>query len=252
MCSRRCANFNSDNPDARQELDAANASAGPLAFQMEVACALYRGLATHWGDPSEAEAVKGLLDLYHDKTGAATWPGTARLYGMLLSETSYKYTLSAADAQALYEEWLTRDPRNAEALKNYVNWAMSAAALADYAQVLAKIDAFESSGGRMTPALELTRLKFRKVSQPYESVLDDALTWLQAHPAEPVRLVTDALTLARGELDAAHPDQVRRYYANLTGLALKQPSSDDRVPLTALILNEKRKLEAVMPEIKPE
>jgi len=43
---------------------------------------------------------------------------------------------------------------------------------------------------------------------------------------------------------------VREFYQTLAVLAIKQPGEEERVGLTAHILNERKKLEAIMPELK--
>jgi hypothetical protein len=242
----------SGNPEIRQVLDADNSAEGPLAFQMKVTCVRYGGLAAHWGDPAEIETIKGLIESYKSASEAPSWPDTARLYGILLSDHNYGYAVTPSEKQALYEEWLSRDPLNAAVLNRYVAWAMTPGSLADQTIVLAKVEAFQSSDGTMTPALGLACIELQKKTNPDQTVIDGVLAWLKAHPTESIALIEKALALARAELDSTQPDQVVRYYANLTGLALKQPGGDDRVPLTALIMNEKRKLEAVMPELKSE
>ena len=57
----------------------------------------------------------------------------------------------------------------------------------------------------------------------------------------------NALDVATGAIDAAKPEQIRELYTTMTTVVLRQPSDEEHMQLVAHILNEKKKLEALIP-----
>ncbi len=56
--------------------------------------------------------------------------------------------------------------------------------------------------------------------------------------------------MARDAIPFDKPEQVKDYYNTLTILAVKQNSDKNSLETIGFIINEKKKLEAIMPELR--
>ncbi len=59
-----------------------------------------------------------------------------------------------------------------------------------------------------------------------------------------------ALSILRKWLDVSDLAQCKEYYRILTIVALNQPSDESHIKIISKVLNEKKKLETIMPEVK--
>jgi hypothetical protein len=94
-------------------------------------------------------------------------------------------------------------------------------------------------------------LRFIKLNASRKQpVLTLAMAWLQNCAVSKPQDVQTVLDLARVDLSPERPDDLRAYYALLARVALMQPGNESSVRLIAYLLNEKKILEAIMPELR--
>jgi len=67
--------------------------------------------------------------------------------------------------------------------------------------------------------------------------------------AKPIELI-NAIKMARDAIPFDKPEQVRKYYNMLLILAVKQVNTKERLKVIGFIINEKKKLETIMPELR--
>jgi hypothetical protein len=75
------------------------------------------------------------------------------------------------------------------------------------------------------------------------------MRFLAQYPTARFEQVREAVDLARAALDAADTRQVRSYYTTIVTAGLKQPNDAAALPTLAYLINEKKRLEAVLPEL---
>ena len=108
--------------------------------------------------------------------------------------------------------------------------------------------AYEAAGGKQTDGIAYGKLLLSIADS--NNVFATALQFLKDYPnADPKKLLR-ALNTATSAINATQPGQIRELYQAITTILLRQPSDDAHVQMVAQILNEKKKLELIMPELK--
>ncbi|MCX7005260.1 MAG: hypothetical protein NTV22_18585 [bacterium] len=97
---------------------------------------------------------------------------------------------------------------------------------------------------------ELLLLQARRAQRAGGSAFPFAIECLAAFPTARFDQVREAVELARAALDAANAQQVRSYYTTIVTASLKQANDAACLPTLAYLINEKKRLEAVLPELR--
>ena len=109
---------------------------------------------------------------------------------------------------------------------------------------------------RYADAATALQLVLRSDSQDVRDELDvdrstgGPLAFLDQYPDTGEKFLLEAIDIARANINPEHPAQIREFYDALTTLALRQPGDEAHIKTVATILNEKQKLETIMPELK--
>ena len=233
---------------ANVELLAPDAAQGSLGFQLAVARIDYLGTASRWQDGSIPAQIQATLAKHIDDARGKRWPFYLTLCRQLI--TSYNILRDINGVYSAYQTLLAYDPVNEESMGAYVRWCVGQGKKLDGRAILQQIQQYESAGGTLTPEIAMAKIKIQENVDAQADVFPAGLNWLQTYPGASPDLVREAVDFVRLRLDASRPDRIREFYQTLTVLAIKQPGDDDRVGLTAHILNERKKLEAIMPGVK--
>jgi len=78
----------------------------------------------------------------------------------------------------------------------------------------------------------------------------EAINFLKSYPNSSSKEIKEVADIAGEALPFDKPELVNDYYNMLTILAIKQPNTQDRLEIIGLIINEKKKIETIMPEIR--
>jgi len=110
-----------------------------------------------------------------------------------------------------------------------------------------EFDQYVKSGGVIEAGIG--KLHCELIRREGGDALSACIKYLDEYPDQPPAWIKQILDIARGTLDVDKPENVRRYYDWMSTLAIKQPSDDKYLGVITSILNEKRKLETLVPEI---
>lgn len=108
------------------------------------------------------------------------------------------------------------------------------------------ITEFKKRGGTLTPSLELALITEANISD--DDKFKAIISWLKDHHNASLEDIQKGVNKGSIFLSVKDPDKVRIFHDTLTDLALWQPGSDDRMPVIAYLINERSKIEAILPE----
>ena len=77
-----------------------------------------------------------------------------------------------------------------------------------------------------------------------------AINFLKSYPNADCIDLINTIKIVRNNISFDKPEQVQDYYNMLMVLAIKQENTKDRLKIIGFIINEKKKIETIMPEIK--
>ncbi|MCX7004748.1 MAG: hypothetical protein NTV22_15955 [bacterium] len=100
------------------------------------------------------------------------------------------------------------------------------------------------------PFPELILFQARQARRAGGSAFPFALQCLATFPTSSFEIIRTAVKYARAALDAANVKQVRSYYMAIVTAGLRQNNDEQSLPCIAFLINEKKRLEAVMPELR--
>ncbi|MCK5852081.1 hypothetical protein KAH27_03540 [bacterium] len=106
----------------------------------------------------------------------------------------------------------------------------------------------EVNNNKLTSGMAYCRLMLIKKTEG--NIFDEAVDFLKSYPNADFEYIKSAIEIAREGIPFDKPDLVKDYYNMLMILAIKQPDTKDRLKVIGFIINEKKKLEVIMPEIK--
>ncbi|RLD46726.1 MAG: hypothetical protein DRI94_14525 [Bacteroidetes bacterium] len=77
-----------------------------------------------------------------------------------------------------------------------------------------------------------------------------AVNFLMSYSDADCMDIIDVIKIARKNISFDKPEQVKKYYDMLTILAIKQPNDKSRFKVIGFIINEKNKIEAIIPKLR--
>ena len=83
-----------------------------------------------------------------------------------------------------------------------------------------------------------------------KNVFQDAVKFLKTFPNADTEKIKNITGIARISISYDKPEQVKEYYKMLSILAIKQPGDKEHLETVGFLLNERKKLEAIMPELR--
>ena len=106
----------------------------------------------------------------------------------------------------------------------------------------------EANNGKLASGMAYCKVILLKNTG--KDVFPEAIDFLKSYPNADFEYIKGAIEIAREGIPFDKPDLVKDYYNMLMILAIKQPDTQDRLKVIGFIINEKKKLEIIMPEIK--
>ncbi len=106
----------------------------------------------------------------------------------------------------------------------------------------------EVNNNKITAGMAYCKLILIKKTEG--NVFHKAIDFLKSYPNANFEYIKGAIEIAREAIPFDKPEQVKDYYNMLMILAIKQPDTQDRLKVIGLIINEKKKLEVIIPELK--
>jgi hypothetical protein len=232
------------NEAARAELDQSNAHDGPLDLQLTIERCRYLGMCGEHGQ--SAELCRALEAKYTHAAAGKQWESYARSF-IYRAHVVPGWWKSPA-ALALIEQALDHYPTYAWAMGDYVQVSYNLRETKGLAAARSRFAAYESAGGEHSAKIDLNYLKILAAdgADPFTRALD----FLDQYPDTTEKFLLEAIDIARANINPEQPEQIRQFYNALTALALRQPGDEQHIKTVATILNEKQKLETIMPELK--
>jgi hypothetical protein len=194
------------------------------------------------GDPdSMAADARAALREHADAARSNHWPDYAGLFNVL--EGCCRATGNRDGVQQVIVERLAYDPSSSVAVEKFIQHFQRA----NTAVVNRVLQQYYERGGTRTLAIGLfeCRQAVRQGMKEYEI----GLQLMRRYPEMSAQNLRQLLDAMRGFLDSDKPQQVRSLHRELAAMAAKQPVDKTGAEKIALLINEKRKLELVYPNL---
>jgi hypothetical protein len=232
------------NADARAELDQPNAHDGPLDLQLTIERCRYLDLCKDSGQA--AELCRNLTARYADAAAGTRWESYARAF--LYRAHAVPGWWKSPAALALIEQALDYYPTYSWAMGDYLLVSYNLRDSHGLTAARNRFAAYEAAGGARNAKIDRSYLKILLAggADPYTQ----ALAYLDENPDADSKYLLEAIDIARAGIDPDQPSQFHEFYDALTTLALRQPGDEQHILVVGHILNEKDKLEMIMPELK--
>ena len=232
------------NADARAELDQPNAHDGPLDLQLMIERCRYLEMCGEHGQ--SAELCRALEQKYAEAAAGKQWESYARSF--LYRDHTVQGWWKSPAALALIEQALDHYPTYSWAMGDYLQISYNLRETRGLADARSRFAAYESAGGARNAKIDLNYLKI--LAADGADAFARAMAFLDEYPDTGEKFLLEAIDIARANINPEQPAQIREFYDALTTLALRQPGDEAHIKTVATILNEKQKLETIMPELK--
>lgn len=209
---------------------------GPLELQILSAKALLMSRPHNQGDSKVLQLAENTLHRFKEVGENTRCSAYIDLYRRIIEY--YTHHKNYQKAQETADAMLRLDSAQ---MKYYLTWAHGRV---DSAVIQRKITLYEKEQGRVEPYMAFMRIRLRK--EQGENVFNDVATFIRSYPTEEFDL---ALQFLRQSVDTADIHNVREYHTLLTWWALNQPSDEAHVARVAQLMNERKKLEILIPDV---
>ena len=189
--------------------------------------------------------TRALLDKYADKAKGKGYSAYKQIYQMvrlhLVSKKRIKEAIEIQKECAIY------DPKDYVCILPLVNFARENTR--ECGELDTFIKRYEDAGGIIYEELQLAAIITSNESAVEK--MNRACDWLDEHSLASEKMLAKALPLITKIASAKEPQTLIDYYYALTDLALHQPTSEDRLTVFAMAINERQKLITAAPELLP-
>ncbi len=110
------------------------------------------------------------------------------------------------------------------------------------------MEKYKQTAGKLSSGMAHRKLFLKK--RMGEDVFDDAIEFLKTYPNTVFGEIRSVIIIARDAISFDKPEQIKQYYNALIVLAIKQSGTKENFATIAFLVNEKKKLETIMPEVK--
>ena len=110
------------------------------------------------------------------------------------------------------------------------------------------INIYKDAAGKLPSGMALRKLTLTKKTGG--DVFPEAIDYLKTYPNTIFTELKIAIIMARDAISFDKPEQVQDYYNTLTILAVKQTNSKISLDTIGYLINEMKKIEAIVPEIR--
>lgn len=214
----------------------------PLALVLVSASLWYRAESVRNSDNEIVKEAREQLNQWAEKAKDKQWKSYKYLFHRIRA-----YYVTQKNQRGRIEtqkEMILYDPFDQEQLKSFEEYCdRFPESVGDLSSFLEK---YKSKGGVMTPKFTLTLITLSDKSR--EEKLKELSTWLKEHKGSDLETLKLGIEFGMGEISVEEPQTVKKMYDLLTDLALWQPADEERMPIIAMILNERAKVETIAPE----
>lgn len=231
-----------DLKDDAAAKDYVSSDGEPLELVLASASLWYRAEDVKNSDPELVKEARHNLNLWAEKAKDKQWKSYKYLFHRIRAyHVTQKNQRGRIETQ---KEMILYDPFDQEQLKSFEEYCdRFPESVGDLNAFLAK---FKEKGGAMTPKFALTLITLSGKTR--EEKLQELSAWLKEHKSSDLETLKLGIEFGMGEVSVEEPQTVRKMYDLLTNLALWQPADEERMPIIAMILNERAKVEAIAPE----
>lgn len=214
----------------------------PLELVLASASLWYRAEDVKNSDPELVKEARQNLNIWAEKAKDKQWKSYKYLFHRIRAyHVTQKNQRGRIETQ---KEMILYDPFDQEQLKSFEEYCdRFPESVGDLNAFLAK---FKEKGGAMTPKFALTLITLSGKTR--EEKLKELSAWLKEHKSSDLETLKLGIEFGMGEVSVEEPQTVRKMYDLLTNLALWQPADEERMPIIAMILNERAKVETIAPE----
>ena len=216
--------------------------AGPYKLELYSKRFWYLKRSYQQKSPTFGAEVQTVINEYKKEAKGKNWNAYKWLY-MRLADY-YRANDNEKEAAKIYEKRYLYSPTDKKVLLGYLYYLLKT----NPAKIDPIIKRYIAEGGEWYSKLAF--LNCKKIQKQGGDPFDALIKMLEDYPSASFREFKDAMNMLCMLLDPEKPEQLKKYYKTLTALALKQPSDSEHLQNIGLILNEKKKIETIMPEIK--
>lgn len=214
----------------------------PLDLVLSSAILWYKAEQIKNVDPEIAENARKLIGKWAEKAKGRQWQSYKFLFHRIRS-----YYIAIKNPKGRIEtqkEMILYDPFDEEQIKSLDEYCVRfPESIGDLKTFL---EQFKKAGGILSPRLELTLITLSDKSS--EEKLDNVITWLGLRKNAELEIIQLGVEYAIGLISVENSSGVKKLYDSLSDLALWQPANEERMPIVALLLNERAKIKAIAPD----
>jgi len=198
---------------------------------------------------SFGEECRQILAKFKNQAAGNKWNGYMAVYEQLMRH--YRVNKNKEMVIKTYEEAVDYNPWHNNTCY-YIDYLLQIAPDPIDDNTISKIETamekYKQAAGKFSSGMGIRKLFFTK--KIGGDVFNEAIEYLKTHPNTVFGEIRLAITMAREAISFDKPEQIKQYYNALTVLAVKQPNDKAHLEAIGFILNEKKKIEAIVPEIK--
>ena len=189
--------------------------------------------------------ARSLLDKYNDKAKGCGYSAYKQIYQMMRQHFKSKKRIK--EAIEIQKEAAMYDPKDYVSILPLVTFAKENTR--ECGELDTFIQKYKEAGGIIYEELQLAAIITSNESAIKK--MNRACDWLDENALSSEKILTKALPLITKIASAKEPQTLIDYYYALTDLALHQPTSEDRLTVFAMAINERQKLITAAPELLP-
>ena len=232
------------DPRVKEELDRARTPDEPLRLSL----ASLRMIAMRDGGMYRNEEylkeVETLVAKYHEMAKDKGWGG----YTLLL-DAYCCYGMAANDLGAVERSCMDAcESGDIGVLWKGVNYLLSKDADANKQLVARLVKAYDATNRKPSVPMEQLRCQFSAATGG--AVFAQCAAVLDRCPGMSLDETRSFVSLMRAKLDVDNSKEVAAFYRALLNFAMRQEATDERLPVIAYVLNEKKKMDSLLPELK--
>ena len=190
-----------------------------------------------------------ILVKFKEQAAGNKWNGYMAVYDHLMKH--YRVNKNKEMVIKTFEEAVAYNPLHNNTCF-YIDYLLQTAPEPIDQKIVLKIryliELYKNTAGKLSSGMALRKLFFTKAING--DVFSEAIDYLKTYPNTMFHEIKWAIVMARDSISYDKPEQVKEYYNTLNILAIKQTNTESRLEVVGYIINEKKKIEAIMPEIK--
>lgn len=206
---------------------------------------LYYAIKLQPNNDNIPKGARSLLDKYNDKAKGHGYSAYKQIYQMM--RLHFKSKKRIKEAIEIQKEAAMYDPKDYVSILPLVTFAKENTK--ECGELDTFINKYKEAGGIIYEELQLAAIITSNESAVKK--MNRACDWLDENALSSEKILTKALPLITKIASAKEPQTLIDYYYALTDLALHQPTSEDRLTVFAMAINERQKLITAAPELLP-